>query len=564
MRTLAVAILLCLCSCAAPRQDAEAARPIVVEVECPNVTDDVLMSAVTVSLETRLSGMDGMKRLRSLSQHGRCLIRLDLKDGADVDAVRKNVEARLADFKSLEPEWCDPKVTLLVPPAGDSFAVVALTAAAERDPRELAALARDALRNRLPRIAGIAAVHMRGADEESWEVLLDPAKLAARELTAADVISAVRKVAGQPQQDGNALREAVIVVREGGPVRVRDVASVQRSTRSTEVTGFARRKGPEATRTVLLLVQFAAADTEAAWKQINEVAAEWKGKLPAGVRVETGMFRPSDLTASLRLPVGTTEEGKARLARLAAEAAIGVSTLDNVAWFAPVAGDEIQLLPLSITSAKGNDTSSALRAALGKIPGVAVRVGRPRWPLTPWPGEGQDLAVRVSGADSVAVWRGADGLRQRLAAVAGVVDCDAGTRSKPKLDLVIDRGKLKGLGISLQNLRDSIEAAGPGTAVTDLKGDGPRILIRFRDGDALRSADDLKSLRLRTAQGQFVPLSDVAELRMAEARLNYRENMLPCVVVSANVAGRDIIAVRDEVRAIAKELSRDGVSVEVE
>lgn len=569
MRILAAALLLSLCSCAdtAPRQVAvEGARPIVVEVACPNTIASQLIDTVTKPLEARLGGTEELRRMRSLSLDGRCLVRLDLNDGDNVEAVRKSAAERLVNFKSPEPELCDPIVVLSVLPDVNSFAVVALSAAGERDPNQLTDLAKQTLRPRLSRIAGIAAVHMLGAAEEAWVVQLSPEILAKYALSATDVISTMQKIAGQPQKDRKALEDAVIVVREDGwPIRVADVAKVRRSMLNSEEVGFARRSAPEEIRAVLLLVQFASANGETAMKEIDEAAAEWKRKIPEGVRVETGMFRPSDLTASLRVPAGMSEEEKARLAGQAVDAALGVPTLDAFAWIASAEGDEIELLPLSVKAAKQNNPRRALRAALREIPGVAVRVGRPRWPLTLWPGEGQDIAVRVSGEDSEIVRRVAHELRERLAAVAGVVDLDAGGMPEPQMIVDINREKLARLGISVRNVLDVIRAMGPGELVSEPVGEGTRYLITLGDGGVRRRPEDhLKPLLLRTAQGEMVALKDMVEFRTVQGGPTYRENGWPCVVVSANVEGRDITAVRDEARAIVKELSRDGVSVEVE
>jgi multidrug efflux pump subunit AcrB len=498
--------------------------------------------------------------MRSLALEGRCLVRLDLKEGADLDAVRKDVEARLVDIKNLVPQRIG-RVSYDVLPSTDAFTIVALMAAGEQSPEQLKELARQTLQPRLLRIAGIHTLVILGAAEPLWEVVISPESLAKFGLSVADVTAAVRTAAGQPKKDREALEDTVVMARENArPTLLKDVATVRRTLRNTEEVGIVRRAIPGSDRAVLLLIQFAAANEKGVRKGIDEAVAEWKAKLPAEVRVESGFFGPTDLAASLRLPAGASEAQRSRFAREAAEAAVGTGWLDDVVWIVSAAGDEIRLLPRAVKAAPQNKPRPALRAALGKIPGVAVRVGRAHWPLDLWPGEGEDVAVRVSGEDAGRIRGVADQVRERLAAVAGVVDCSVPSAPDQQLIFDIDRVKLARLGISVEKVVDTI-AMVPDNPVIEPVGE-TRYSITILKREFLTTEDMLKQLKIRNAQGEMVALADVVKFRTEPSGATYRENGRPCVVVSANVERRTKAAVLRDVEGIAKEFSRDGVSVE--
>jgi cobalt-zinc-cadmium resistance protein CzcA len=169
-----------------------------------------------------------------------------------------------------------------------------------------------------------------------------------------------------------------------------------------------------------------------------------------------------------------------------------------------------------------------------------------------------DVAVKVFGDDFDAMNATAQKIAAILRRTEGAVDVKVEqTTGLPILDIRVNRDAMARLGVTAQDVQDTISATlGGRQAGTIFEGDR-RFPIVIRLSDAQRAdLGALAQIQVPIAGGSFVPLASVADIRVVDGPNQIsRENGKRRVVVQANVRGRDIAGVVDDAKAsIAKEV----------
>ena len=197
--------------------------------------------------EEQLKGVQGLERMFSESSFGNGKIILRFPAGTDPDSSLLLVSNRLNQVKEY-PDETDEPVLSSADTAGSAIGWF-IFEALENNPVPIDTMynyAEDVIKARFERVPGVAASNVYGGREREMQVLVDPAKLAARSLTWLDLARALdqenRDFSGGDFDEGKrsyvvrtvgeykspADVEAVIIARRNGaPVYVRDVASVK-------------------------------------------------------------------------------------------------------------------------------------------------------------------------------------------------------------------------------------------------------------------------------------------------------------------------------------------------
>ncbi len=154
-----------------------------------------------------------------------------------------------------------------------------------------------------------------------------------------------------------------------------------------------------------------------------------------------------------------------------------------------------------------------------------------------------ELAVKVFGDDFETLIALGDAIESAIGQVPGAADVVVEqTTGLPVLTIIPDREALARYSLSLADVQDLVATALGGTKAGQLYEGDRRIDIVVRLPERLRSnPDGLLSLPVPLAQGDFVPLGELAdaELTVGLNQVN-RENGKRRVVVTANVRGRDL------------------------
>jgi CzcA family heavy metal efflux pump len=195
----------------------------------------------------------------------------------------------------------------------------------------------------------------------------------------------------------------------------------------------------------------------------------------------------------------------------------------------------------------------ALRAEVGQIPGVQAIYGQPISHRIDHllSGARANIAIKVFAADSQTLARLARDVQSRVEAVPGAVDVQTDTQSQvPYLRLRFRRADLALAGLSVQEATEAVSAAIGGVVVGTLI-ERPvltDVVVRY-DPAQFEAGADLESMLLSTHDGRLISLAAVADVvRDQGPNAISRESVERVQLVLANVSGRDLGAVVDDIR----------------
>jgi HAE1 family hydrophobic/amphiphilic exporter-1 len=255
---------------------------------------------ITDKIERAVNTVSGIEELRSVSAEGvsQVFIQFLLEKNVDVAAqeVRDKVNHILVDL----PRNIDPPIIDKVDP--DSSPILYLSVSAPRPIREISEFADKTLRRELESLPGVGQVLLVGGRPRQVNIWLDPARLRAYGLTAAEVVRAIQnqnlqlpggnvgqgareltvrmkgRVDSVPEFNG-----LVVAARNGAHIKLQDVGSVEDGTEELETA--ANIDGTPAV--LLLLRRQSGTNTVAVIRGVVERLAEMRGRLPQGYAIET-------------------------------------------------------------------------------------------------------------------------------------------------------------------------------------------------------------------------------------------------------------------------------------
>jgi multidrug efflux pump len=233
--------------------------PIVsVSTSYPGAPAAVVERDVTEIVEDNLNGIDGVEQIVSQSRDGLSQIDVEFELGRDLDAAAADVRDRVGAVGNDLPDDIDPPVISKTSADEDAMMWISLVGDV-RGPLELTDFAERNLVDPLGVVPGVAQVQIGGERRYAMRVWLDPAAMAAREITVADVTAALNEEnvelpageleTGQTQQTvrTNTRFDSVedfekLVLRDeegGGQVLLGDVARIEIAAEEPEKALFA-------------------------------------------------------------------------------------------------------------------------------------------------------------------------------------------------------------------------------------------------------------------------------------------------------------------------------------
>ncbi len=156
-----------------------------VATTAPGLAPEEMEQLVTYPLESSLMGLPGVTGVRSVSKSGLSLITVPFPDGTDIYFARTLVQQRLAEAKGALPAGVEPQMGPVSTPMGELYQYTVSSDSMTLS--ELKALHDYTIRPRLRTLPGVSDVNSWGGSIEQIQVAIDPAKLASRNLTLADV-----------------------------------------------------------------------------------------------------------------------------------------------------------------------------------------------------------------------------------------------------------------------------------------------------------------------------------------------------------------------------------------
>jgi len=261
---------------------------------------------ITFPIESMMNGLPHLESTRSLSKYGLSQVTVVFKDGTDIYFARQLVNERLQQARSGLPKGVDPGMGPIATGLGEIFywTVEAKEGARKPDgtpytPADLREIQDWIVAPQLRGVAGVTEVNTIGGYRKEYLVAPDMAKLAARGLALATLVSAIDRNnanagAGYIERGGeqfvvrtpgqvkslDEIRNIVLDVDGGTPVRVRDVAEVELGRELR--TGAATENGREVVlgAVFMLIGENSRAVAEATRGKLAQV----NRSLPAGVQ----------------------------------------------------------------------------------------------------------------------------------------------------------------------------------------------------------------------------------------------------------------------------------------
>lgn len=248
--------------------------------------------------------------------------------------------------------------------------------------------------------------------------------------------------------------------------------------------------------------------------------------------------------ALLSIPEITVVERRTGRAELAEHSAgLNVSELDA---------------PYKLGDRSRDDFLADVREKLSAIPGISFEVGQPlshriNHMLS---GTKSAIAIKIFGPSLKTLYSLGEDIKTKIQNVEGVVDLMVEQqidipqiKIKPKEDL------LSAYGITTKEFLEFVDVGFAGEKVGNIY-DGERsfpLVIRFREKER-NSIESLKNSLIRTPSGKTIPFGNVAEITSSSGPNTIgRENVKRKLVVSANVAERDVRGIVNDIKAIVDE-----------
>jgi HAE1 family hydrophobic/amphiphilic exporter-1 len=207
------------------------------------VAPEEIETLITRPIEQAVSSIEGVERIEAVSAEGLSRVQLQFDWGKDLQEAVDDVRVAIDRTRSRLPEDAETPTVYKFDLSAAPVAFIGVTGAG--DPRLLKHLAEDTLARRIERVPGVASVQVRGGRDREIRLELDADRLSALGITADQVATAVARenrtvsagdmldsgrevvirTAGEYERVGD-IESVVVATREGGPVRVRDVADV--------------------------------------------------------------------------------------------------------------------------------------------------------------------------------------------------------------------------------------------------------------------------------------------------------------------------------------------------
>jgi CzcA family heavy metal efflux pump len=214
-----------------------------------------MMLTVTRPIEQALLEVPGVRRVRSTTFRGATEISAQFDPATDMITALQQAQAHVADIRSSLPADLDLTVDRLTPAA---FPFISVNLTGPLPSADLYDYGFYVMRPAISRVAGVGNVEVLASDTHEIEVIADPARLRAADLTigdVADTLAAANQLQPVGRYPGSGLLHLVvasglwssmddipptpIVVKGGTTIRVADIADVRSGSpdRTSLITG---------------------------------------------------------------------------------------------------------------------------------------------------------------------------------------------------------------------------------------------------------------------------------------------------------------------------------------
>ena len=235
---------------------------IMVRTIWPGASPEEVEREIVEEQEEQLKGLEGLRELESQSQDSRGTVQLTFQTGTDMDTAL----LKASNFLQQVPRYPDDADKPLIRsgnPFSDFIAWFILVprpdGTFQGEISELYNFVDDFVKARMERVPGVSLVTIYGGRESEMQVIVDPASLAARQLTLNEVAASLerenRNYSGGDFDEGKRryvvrtvgeyqspkeIENVIITRRNGVPIYLRDVARARLGYKKPQSRGWNR------------------------------------------------------------------------------------------------------------------------------------------------------------------------------------------------------------------------------------------------------------------------------------------------------------------------------------
>jgi HAE1 family hydrophobic/amphiphilic exporter-1 len=254
---------------------------------------------VTRPLENTLNSVEHLKHITSNSRENVSVITMEFEYGHDIDVLTNDVRDKLDMVSNSLPN--DANTPIIFKFSTDMIPIVLLSVQAEESQQALYKILDDNVANPLARIDGVGTVSIAGAPEREINIYMDPVKMEAYNLSAAQVSAAIAaenknvtngsidigtttytvRVEGEftdPQQ----MRNVVVGTYNGAKVYLHDVARIVDNVQERAQQTFTNGKQGA----IIIIQKQSGANSVAISNKVINMLPELRKNLPSDVNLQ--------------------------------------------------------------------------------------------------------------------------------------------------------------------------------------------------------------------------------------------------------------------------------------
>jgi CzcA family heavy metal efflux pump len=208
--------------------------------------------------------------------------------------------------------------------------------------------------------------------------------------------------------------------------------------------------------------------------------------------------------------------------------------------------------PFVLKDRSREEVMNDVRERLSGLSGASMEIGQPISHRIDamLSGTKANIAVKIFGTDLNRMYATGKQIESAIAGVEGIADLKVEQQvERPQLTVSPRRELLALYGITLPEFEEYLRVMLGGEAVSQVYDEGKFFDLTLKADDASRAGFEEIGNLMIDANGAKIPLSYVADIRSATGpnTIN-RENAQRKLVVSANVSGRDLRSVTNDIR----------------
>ncbi len=272
-------------------------------------------------------------------------------------------------------------------------------------------------------------------------------------------------------------------------------------------------------------------------------------------------FNEGSFTVTVNTLPGISLEESDKVAAMAEEAIISVPEIQTVGRKTGraeldehsfgVNSSEIEA-PFILKDRPQKEVLAELRDKLNAIPGISVEIGQPISHRIDHmlSGTKANIAIKIFGTDLNKLFSLGNDIKSKIEGIDGVADLNVEQQvERPQLKIVPKRELLAKYGITLPEFTEFVTTMLSGEVVSQVYDAGKSFDLTLKvDENYKDQAEKIRNLMI-DANGLKVPFAYIADITSSTGpnTIN-RENAQRKIVVSANVAGRDLRSVVNEIQ----------------